>query len=395
MRESADFMASLHKQPGRPHFFGAFTLPDGKRAFRSTGTANKREAERILKSWDQAAREASNGLLTVERAREILEQGLADIYRSGSGEAMPDSTLGSWIERWLESKKLETTPGTFTRYTNTIKGFKTALGHKLAKPISSITVQDILKWRDARGKTVAAKTINVDLKTVRALFGEAARAGLVGVNVAGKVRILKQGRTSRRAFTIAEIRRLIKKAEKAGEWEGLVKFGIFTGQRLGDVARLTWRSLDFEANEIRFHTAKTGKRLAFPLLRPLADYVATLSPPDDPDAPLFPKAYASVSEKGRVVTLSNQFHALMAEAGLVEKRKHDSTGKGRGAKREGGEISFHSLRHSTVTMLKKAGVSDALAQEIIGHDSVAVSRGYTHLDGADVAKAMKKIEEMI
>ena len=386
-------MASIHKQPGKPNYFASFTTADGKRVFRSTGTGNRRQAKQICTLWDQAARESRNGHLNVDRARELLERGIADIFRAGSGEAMPDSTLGSWIDRWIESKKLETTPATFVRYGNTIKGFKEALKGKLTKPISSITVQDILRWRDARGKTVAAKTINVDLKTVRALFGEAVRAGLVSVNVAGRVKVLKQTETSRRAFTVAEINRLIKKAE--GEWEGLVKFGIFTGQRLGDIARLTWRSLDLDNNEIRFHTAKTGKRLAFPLLRPLADYVGTLDAPNDPDAPLFPNAYASVVKEGRVVTLSNQFHNLMAEAGLVEKRTHVSKGKGRGASRAGGQISFHSLRHSTVTMLKRAGVSDSMAQEIIGHDSIAVSRGYTHLDSADVAKAMNKIEDML
>jgi integrase len=127
----------------------------------------------------------------------------------------------------------------------------------------------------------------------------------------------------------------------------------------------------------------------------MADYVATLDVPKDDDAPLFPEAHAAVVKEGRVVTLSNQFHALMAVAGLVEKRTHISTGKGRGAKRAGGQISFHSLRHTTVTMLKKAGVSDAMTQQIIGHDSIAVSRGYTHLDEADVAKAMKKIEDAL
>jgi hypothetical protein len=39
-----------------------------------------------------------------------------------------------------------------------------------------------------------------------------------------------------------------------------------------------------------------------------------------------------------------------------------STGKGRNQAREASEISFHSLRHSAVTMLKAAGVSDFIAR---------------------------------
>lgn len=356
-------MASLHKQPGRPHYFCAYALADGKRVFRSTGTANEREAKRIMQSWVQAALEArSKDGLTVDRARQIIEHGVADIYRSGSGEAMPDSTLGSWIDRWLESKKLETTPATFVRYGNTIKGFKEALKNKLTKPISSITTQDILKWRDARGKVVAAKTINVDLKTIRALFGEAVRTELVTVNVASRVKVLKQSETSRRAFGVDEINRLIKMA--VGEMKGLIIFGIFTGQRLGDIARLTWRSLDLDNNEIRFVTSKTGKRLAFPLLRPMADYVATLDVPNDDDAPIFPDAHAAVVKEGRVVTLSNQFHALLAVG------------------RAGGEADARFHRQGTRSEARgRAGIFSQL--ETLDRDHVEKSRRIRCHDAAN------------
>ena len=53
--------------------------------------------------------------------------------------------------------------------------------------------------------------------------------------------------------------------------------------------------------------------------------------------------------------------------------------RGRSYAREPSELSFHSLRHSAVTMLKAAGVSDFIAREIVGHESAAVSRQYTHL----------------
>ena len=54
--------------------------------------------------------------------------------------------------------------------------------------------------------------------------------------------------------------------------------------------------------------------------------------------------------------LSNQFREILVDAGLVEPlpRGHKSTGKGRDQAREASEISFHSLRHSAVTMLKAA-----------------------------------------
>ncbi len=86
----------------------------------------------------------------------------------------------------------------------------------------------------------------------------------------------------------------------------------------------------------------------------------------------------------------------MQEAGLVDARtaSHTSTGKGRTAKREVSELSFHSLRHSAVTFLKASGASDVLAREIVGHDSAAVSRSYTHLATEDLRPAIDNLPDV-
>ena len=67
---------------------------------------------------------------------------------------------------------------------------------------------------------------------------------------------------------------------------------------------------------------------------------------------------------------------------------------GRDQTREASEISFHSLRHSAVTMLKAAGVSDFVAREIVGHESAAVSRQYTHLTTDDKRAAMQRLPDV-
>jgi hypothetical protein len=51
---------------------------------------------------------------------------------------------------------------------------------------------------------------------------------------------------------------------------------------------------------------------------------------------------------------------------------------GRSGKRVGIELSFHSLRHATVSLLKDAGVPDAVVQALVGHESAAMSHRYTH-----------------
>ena len=48
-------------------------------------------------------------------------------------------------------------------------------------------------------------------------------------------------------------------------------FGLYLGQRLGDLAKLTWRAVDLDSGEIAFTTRKTGRRIVLPLVQPLAD----------------------------------------------------------------------------------------------------------------------------
>jgi integrase len=212
---------------------------------------------------------------------------------------------------------------------------------------------------------------------------------LLTVNPAARVKLLKlRDKSARRAFTLSEIKRILKACDT--EWRGLVLFGLYLGQRLGDLARLTWRAVDFDSGEIAFTARKTGRRVVLPLVQPLADYLALLPATDNPDAFIFPRAAAAK----RTGTLSNRFYAILADAGLVEPRGTESTGKGRHAGREPSEISFHSLRHSAVTMLKASGLSDVFAREIVGHESTAVSRQYTHLTTDDLRAAMQRLPDV-
>lgn len=102
--------------------------------------------------------------------------------------------------------------------------------------------------------------------------------------------------------------------------------------------------------------------------------------------------YAIIAKHGRSGMLSNQFAEILAEAGLNPPRTHGAKedGKGRSAKRQQSELSFHALRHTAVSLLKTAGVSDAVARDIAGHESAAVSARYTHIEAAVKRDALAK-----
>ncbi|MGH7995109.1 MAG: tyrosine-type recombinase/integrase [Opitutaceae bacterium] len=181
----------------------------------------------------------------------------------------------------------------------------------------------------------------------------------------------------------------------SGEWKGILLFGLYTGQRLKDIARLTWQNIDTENKELRFVTAKTGRRMVIPLASPLLAQLQTTPAGDDPSAPLFPEAHAIASRDASDSRLSQQFHAILVAAGMAQPRSKEETGRGRSERRPVSEISFHSLRHTSTSLLKNAGVPEAVAMDIIGHASTAISRHYTHVETAAKRLALEKLPKLL
>jgi integrase len=83
-------------------------------------------------------------------------------------------------------------------------------------------------------------------------------------------------------------------------------------------------------------------------------------------------------------------------AGLARPRppKNKGVGKGRDAPRMHSELSFHSLRHTATSLLKATGASEAVARDIIGHDSAEISRHYTHVDEPSKRAALARLPDV-
>jgi integrase len=390
-------MPSIHRQPGRPYWFCAFSIwnPEtlrSRRVFRSTKTRDKKQALEVCRAWHKAALKARNGKLSVDAAREVIAQGVSDVFTAANVESLPSASIKAWCETWLQAKAIEAGESTHARYRRVVELFTDFLGEaKSKRDLSTLQASDIARFRDREAKDRSRATANLNVKVLRVCLGEAVRQGLLTVNPGGRVKLLKSTEESkRRAFTLSEIKRILRACGDHAEWRGLVLFGLYLGQRLGDLAKLTWRAVNLEAGEIAFTTRKTGRRIVLPLVQPLSDYLASLPASDNPNAYIFPRAASAK----RTASLSNQFRDILSDAGLVEPRTHKATGKGRSQARELSEISFHSLRHSAVTMLKASGLSDFVAREIVGHDSAAVSRQYTHLSTDDLRNAMQRLPDV-
>lgn len=56
--------------------------------------------------------------------------------------------------------------------------------------------------------------------------------------------------------------------------------------------------------------------------------------------------------------------------------------------------SFYSLRHTTMSLLKNAGVGDVVARDILDRESEAISRSYTHIEAETKRAALAKLPDV-
>lgn len=206
--------------------------------------------------------------------------------------------------------------------------------------------------------------------------------------------LLDKEESKRRALSEEEVRHVLNTCPETA-WRGLVLVGLYTGQRLSDCASLRWKQIDLLASTVTFKTKKTGKQLCMKLAKPLSEYLSNLPSSDNPDEPVFAR-FAEMAEK-HASRLSNAFALeVLIPAKLMPERPSNkkSTGVGRTGKRIVNEVSFHSLRHTFTTWLKRAGASNAMAQMIVGHDSPVVSSHYTHLNAADTTEPIGRLPDV-
>src|SRR5215831_3396097 len=246
-------MPSIHRQPGRPYWFCAFSIWNletrtSRRVFRSTKTSDRKQALEVCRVWHKAAIKARNGKLSVDAAREVIAQGVSDVFTAANVESLPGASVKSWCDTWAEAKAIETEESTHARYKRVIERFTSFLGEaKGNRDLSALQASDIARFRDREAKELSHSTANLSVKVLRICLGEAVRQGLLAVNPAVRVKLLKSTTESkRRAFTLNEIKRILRACGDDTEWRGLVLFGLYLGQRLGDLAKLTWRAINFE-----------------------------------------------------------------------------------------------------------------------------------------------------
>ena len=400
-------MASIHKQPGRPNWFCAFYDPEGFRRFRTTGTDNAKIARTICINVERAStltrqgkfsnekalkliRETceaiaeTHGKLAADRAEAVLKPAVEEFIKISGGE-FTSYTVRSWLDGWIAGRT-DASKATIIEYRRIINLFLKFLGARSDRALTMLQSRQIEDFKSSVASRVAPSTVNKCLKVLKASFNAAVKSRQLDFNPAEHIEAIQTESESRRPFTHKELSGLLSKADD--EWRTMILMAFYTGLRLRDCANLTWRNIELHTSTLNVLTEKTKRQQVLPLAEPLVRHLFSIAG-DNPDAALCPAL------RGKPASwLSARFYKVMVKAKIVEERTHDKRGKGRDGKRDGSPVSFHSLRYNTTSALKSAGVSDAVAMDIVGHETASVSRNYTKIDDNAKRAAINRLPDI-
>jgi integrase len=253
----------------------------------------------------------------------------------------------------------------------------------------------------AKRATTSTATAKLARRVISAFFNYAVDnqvLHLSPVPSAKSLKLTKDSKAIRRAFTLLELKTLYTKAPN-GFWRYMVLAGFYLGQRMGDLITLPWGAVDFEQGMVRLTTSKTGRPMQIPLRAELGTLLAELKREAGavkPADPIWPEQARRYAEQGAGVFSNEFYEEVLLPAGLVLPRSHHSKKSegGRAGRREVNAVSFHCLRHSFVSLLKLTGGSQAVAKELAGHSSDAVSDLYTHVPEEVLSKAINQLPEV-
>jgi len=325
---------------------------NGRRLSRSTGTTDKDKAERFLQRFLAPLGLGSDRLPLAEAWHHYeMSPNRRDIAKT---TLESKRTVWMVFARWMEHNHIE-------------------IGD-----LAQVTEESVAEYLAQFRCHHCATTYNNHVCVLREIFRVLAdKAGIVN-NPWANVSLRSDDSMSRRELTIDEIERLYESAAKLGsEWKKLLVTGIYTGLRLGDCCRLRWENVNLDRKVIQVVPEKTrrhmhGRPVTIPIHPQLFEELQEGMENGGTENGSF------VNPKIAAMYINNRWHVDEGLRKVFKAANITMSIRVEGRCRKSVVASFHSLRHTFVSLSANAGVPLPVVQSIVGHCSTAMTRHYYH-----------------
>ncbi len=317
--------------------------------------------------------------MTEENARRYLDKMLQEVC----GSRLQTVTVQEYLRDWYERKSVEVAYTTFCTYRKTCERLITTLGDQARLPLFTLTSKQLEAYRAYMVEAkLAPRTINVAIKVARMAISEAHKRGMIFSNPAAFIKPVRLYANTREVFSTEQIKSLLEVAND--DWKGMILLGLYCGMRMRDAANLTKENIDLERGTITYMPQKLKGRgkpaIVIPMSSQLAMFIRSRF--DIEGLAIFPNlnGQRTAGKTG----LSLQF------AGLLDKAKINRMERQTVGIKRFYALSFHSLRHTCVSIMANSGVSEEIRRRLVGHTS-DVHQNYTHMELDTLRESIAKM----
>jgi integrase len=324
----------------RNNVYWSYIWVDGIRHAKSTGTANRRSAERI----DQRFKEELN------------------LSRMGIAEPKPEMAFSELAARFLA----DGSPRPY--HIDRLKLLLPYWGTTAIGRITKAGAREYRAFRHKAKKDLSDTTVNRDLECLRHMLFWAVDEGILLANPLSRMLMVRERRKPRVLLTVTEEDKLLSAA--APHLRSIVIAALDSGMRRGEILAERWEHVDFTRRILYVTHSKTagGEAREIPLTaRFHADLVSRRK------------------TEGIVFTFDEQPISRIKTAW-------------KGALRRAGlrYFRFHDLRHAFNIRLLEAGVQQEIRKALMGHSSgEEVNSIYTHVELPAKRAAIEKLERWV
>lgn len=346
---------------------------NGRRVVKSTkvavGTDNDKK---LAQTVADAMQQASIGEVGIDAALDAVRNAAA---LAGHAKRLPS------VREYMTTYRPYATERHISGHMRAVTVFLKYIGSAGAYPLDRLPSELCRKFVEAQTRRVSYGTVDKYLACIKSVFNNAVRDGIIQRSPFSNVSLPKIWKAIARhqpkaqeklPFTPQEMSRLL--TELPYPWREMVTVSFLTGgQRLGDICCLPWSGVDFETGIITINPMKTaGKVIRSPMIPYLYEMMRRLKEEAVEDSHyVFPDAAEMYFRSAGAP--STAFVNMLVCMGIVVRKKREVSGD----RRTMSPKSFHSIRHTVVSMLRSSNQFSAdVTREIVGHDSEAIERGY-------------------
>ncbi|MDR1987633.1 MAG: site-specific integrase [Candidatus Peribacteria bacterium] len=293
-------------------------------------------------------------------AREIETEMDRGIYVSRS-EA-ENTTLSEALDRYIQEHVPKLSSSTSNRYLALVLK-KRSIASKTLATIRSKDIADFIKEREAEG--ASGNTVRAYLCVFSKLFNLAIRDwGMESLqNPVARVSKPKPAKGRERRLEDGEEERLLSFATP--EMQNIIRLALETAMRRGELANLTWDSINFERRTATLYETKNGETRTAPLSPQALEILRNIKAEQAEQAGQTRQTKRLFTLKGGRIT--QEMRKTCEKAGITNLR-------------------FHDLRHEATSRLFENTDLDLMEiRSITGHKTLQMLVRYTHLRTARLA----------